>query len=355
MRDVFSWSVPLGRLFGINVRVHILFPVVAIGLWVRAVSPPRGTTVIPGTGWDAVSILALLFVSVLLHEFGHCFGAWLVGGEAQEVLLWPLGGLASLDVPQRPKAQFIATAAGPAVNLLLCLASAGAFLWLTGLQARLPFNPLWIPTRTGDGRLVELFTWDGQPWQGPVGWAIALLARGFWVNWILFLINVVLVGFPLDGGKMMQCLLWPWFGYRQATYFAIWAGFFVVVLLGIFGFASNENLPLFLAIFVGVSCRQQWIILETGGEESFFGYDFSQGYTSLESGMPTRRRGVSPWRRWLQRRAARRLHRDQERRESEERRMDELLEKVQREGLSALSDEERRFLKRVSDRYRNRQ
>src|SRR5262249_25640749 len=102
--------------------------------------------------------------------------------------------------------------------------------------------------------------------------------------------------------------------------------------------------------------KQQLIHLETGGEDAPFGYDFSQGYTSLEgeaaAAPPARRRRPNVFQRWLQRRAARKAQRDVERREAEDRRMDELLEKVQREGLQSLSDEERRFLTRVSARYR---
>jgi hypothetical protein len=88
-----------------------------------------------------------------------------------------------------------------------------------------------------------------------------------------------------------------------------------------------------------------------------FGYDFSQGYTSLERDEPPppRKRRPNFWQRWLQRRAARKLQAEAERREAEERRMDELLEKIQREGKQALTDEENRFLKRVADKYRNRQ
>ena len=63
-----------------------------------------------------------VFASVLLHEFGHCFGARAVDGDATEVLLWPLGGLANTEVPHTPRANFITTAAGPAVNVVLCLA-----------------------------------------------------------------------------------------------------------------------------------------------------------------------------------------------------------------------------------------
>ena len=115
-------------------------------------------------------------------------------------------------------------------------------------------------------------------------------------------------------------------------------------------------LALCLAAFIYFSCRNQWIILETGGEEGLFGYDFSQGYTSLERDQPAPAAPPKPgWlERWRQKRAARKLQREMERREAEERRMDELLEKISSQGMTALTDEERRFMKRVSDRYRNR-
>src|ERR1043165_6411558 len=90
MRDPFSWSFPVARLFGITVRVHILFPLVVIGLVLREAARSAGY---PGTWIDASMLMALLFLVVLLHEFGHCFVARSVGGEATEVLLWPLGGL----------------------------------------------------------------------------------------------------------------------------------------------------------------------------------------------------------------------------------------------------------------------
>src|SRR5690242_6586215 len=96
MRDPFSWSFPIGRLFGITVRIHFLFPLVAIGLILRVAAQKD---VIPGTWIDAAMVMGLLFFTVLLHEFGHCFAACRVGGDANEVLLWPLGGLAACDVP----------------------------------------------------------------------------------------------------------------------------------------------------------------------------------------------------------------------------------------------------------------
>jgi hypothetical protein len=184
---------------------------------------------------------------------------------------------------------------------------------------------------------------------------IVQLARFFWVNWILFLLNVLLIGFPMDGGRLFQCILWPRLGFREATRLAIGAGFVTMLIVGVYAIVKEETLFLLLALFIYVTCRQQFILLETGGEESLFGYDFSQGYTSLERDQPPPRRRPGFIKRWLQKRAALKLQREQETRESEERRMDLLLEKVQREGLQALSDEERRFLTRVSARYRNRQ
>src|SRR5205085_1683944 len=106
-------------------------------------------------------------------------------------------------------------------------------------------------------------------------------------------------------------------------------------------------------LFIYAACKQEWIVLETGGEESLFGYDFSQGYTSLEQDEPPRprKRRLNFVQRWLQRRAQRKMQRDMEQAVAEERRMDELLAKIQRGGVDSLTEEEKRFLKRVSDRY----
>jgi Zn-dependent protease len=354
MRDPFSWSFPLGRIFGITVRVHLLFPLVVAGLILRVAfkkDPPN-----PDGYWiEACWVMGILFFSVLLHEFGHCFGARLVDGDANEVLLWPLGGLASLDVPHTPRANFIATAAGPLVNLLICLGS-GSALFALSFSVTPLLSPAW------DASAPELFNWAESAKYGTkyvstdrqLSLGLVTLSRFFWVNWILLLLNC-LPAFPLDMGRMLQCALWPRLGFRQATLAAVVSGFVVAIGIGVYAIAADSILFGFLCLFIYFTCRQQWIILETGAEESLFGYDFSQGYTSLERDQPPRRRRRPNFvQRWLQRRAARKHQHELEQREVEERRMDELLEKVQRVGLSALTDEERRFLTRVSAKYRNR-
>jgi Zn-dependent protease len=352
MRDPFTWSVPFGRLFGITIRIHLLFPFVAVALILRTAYHKEP---LPEGAWiDATMVMALLFLSVLAHEFGHCFGARWVNGDASEVLLWPLGGLASVDIPHTPRAHFITAAAGPAVNLLLAL------LAMLALQIvhEYPLRPSWYPFAY-DGRefsgLVKLHSWHGQETLVSPYSAASLLAWLFWVNYALFLLNIILVGYPLDAGRIFQSALWPYVGYRVATLYAVFAGFVTMFVVGLYGIVSNELLALCLAAFIYVACKHQWILLETGGEDSAFG-DFSQGYTSLERdelrpAAPPRPR-LSWWQRWQQRRLARRLQREQETREADERRFDQLLEKISSHGKAALTEEELRFMKHHSERYK---
>jgi Zn-dependent protease len=356
MRDPFTWSLPLGRLFGITVRVHIVFFIFIVVMWLKKLGPDSR----PGEASAMLVLMLLLFLSVLLHEFGHCFAARHVDGEANEVLLWPLGGLARCEVPHSPWAHFITAAGGPLVNLLLCVLSGAVLVLFFSFQPS--FNPL--PDQAWSTVLYNFA--DGKTYAsewGPRNYELMatgphLVAQFFWVNWFGFLLNVLLCGFPLDGGRMLQAILWPRFGYRSAMRAAIFVGFVVMFITAAYALIQNELMVLCLGIAIYLACKQEWINLEMGGDESLFGYDFSQGYTSLERDQPPVQRKKRPnfFQRWLQRRAAKKLQRQQEQQEADERRMDELLDKIAREGIQALTDEENRFLKRVAeDRNRHRQ
>ena len=144
MRDLLAWSLPLGRLFGITIKVHILFPFIAVGLILQAASKEAP----PGTWIDAAMLMGLLFLTVLLHEFGHCAGARYAEGDAQEILLWPLGGLAYVDVPHTPRANLITVLGGPAVNVLICVAAGLALVFVSGLRPPWSLVDMWYPYRT---------------------------------------------------------------------------------------------------------------------------------------------------------------------------------------------------------------
>src|SRR3954465_11284211 len=122
MRDLLSWNLSLGRWWGVQVRLHalfLLFIVVALHL-------SSGQNLI----WFGTASIGLLFVSVLLHEFGHCFAAWKVGGTADQVILWPLGGLAHPPATREPQDELVTSLAGPLVNLSVCGICVPALLWL---------------------------------------------------------------------------------------------------------------------------------------------------------------------------------------------------------------------------------
>src|SRR5204862_7167525 len=112
MRDPFAWALPLERIFGISVKMHVLFLVLVLAMWLKKICSP---TAVEGEATAMMVLMGLIFISVLLHEFGHCFAARSVDGEASEVLLWPLGGLAKCDLPHAPWAHFVTAAGGPIV------------------------------------------------------------------------------------------------------------------------------------------------------------------------------------------------------------------------------------------------
>src|SRR5688500_9448362 len=112
---LFYGSFHLFTVAGIRVRMHASLALV-IGLVLLFGIGGFGDTVAL-----RVQGVTMLFAVILLHEFGHCFAARSVGGNADEILMTPLGGLAMAMAPRRPWAQFITVAGGPAVNVGICL------------------------------------------------------------------------------------------------------------------------------------------------------------------------------------------------------------------------------------------
>jgi Zn-dependent protease len=365
MNDMRSWSLPLGRISNISIRAHLILVIFSLGTILRAAKPDVG----PPYAWEAFLIQIVLWVSILLHELGHCYAARHVGGDADEILLWPLGGLAMTQVPNQPRAHFITTLGGPLVNLILCL---GAWLGLTCFGLLPPFYIPWVPEWFGWKEWSSwsevsggpLYSWMEGKWVTDLMWLKVLLSRLFFVNWVLFWFNVLLVGFPLDGGRLLQAYLWERMGYHRATRIACYCGYVVAGLLGLGVFLVmnkdtylNGFLLAGLALFIFMSCRQQMLLLEMEGwgEESQYG-DFSQGYTSYERGQPqTKPKRLSFWQRWKQERAEKRRQREEAERIAEEARVDELLAKMHAGGgLQALTTEEQRFLKKVSAKFREK-
>lgn len=229
--DFLGGSLKIGRLFGITIRLHMLFVI-----WVGY------NVLIAGDDWtDTLRFYLLLFGVVLCHEFGHCFGARIVGGHADNILLWPLGGLAYAEAPPRPWPQFVTLAAGPLVNFIFALLSGAVFLLLVYYE-----------------------NWFGTP-------APAYLETA-WDRWLstFFILNVVLFCFnllpifPLDGGQLLRTILWPFMGVHRATILATQVGIVGSCVLGGLGVMWSQWMLVAIAIFGGLTSLQHYRAARAG-------------------------------------------------------------------------------------------
>jgi Zn-dependent protease len=105
-------AIRLFRFKGINVFLHWSWFLVAA----YEIQSRNGRY--SSITWNILEYLAL-FLIVTLHEFGHSLACRQVGGQANQIVLWPLGGVAYVDPPPRPGATLWSIAAGPLVNVAL--------------------------------------------------------------------------------------------------------------------------------------------------------------------------------------------------------------------------------------------
>jgi hypothetical protein len=202
------------------------------------------------------------------------------------------------------------------------------------------------------------------PADGVLNWLV-VLTWAFWINWLLAVVNL-LPAYPLDGGRVLRALLWASSKHNLRESAALTARIakFTAVALWIAALFVNGSadysfaaLPLVLTgVFLFFGARQESDRLhEQESEDALFGYDFSQGYTSLEKTLaPPRKQRPGPIKKWLADKRAARLLQQQRIEAEEERRVDEVLVRLHEQGPHALTEDDRALLARVSARYRNR-
>lgn len=324
----FTWSINLGRMFGIDVRLHVFFLLYVVVALLRAAMPAEGGIAV---NLEIMAMaMIILFGIVLLHEFGHCIACRYSGGDANEILMWPLGGLAFTRPPHNWVAHMITVVGGPLVNVVICIVAGVTLGLLTGtwLGVALP-NPLSIspPIEVAHSRiLIALYLVN----------ALSL---------ILLLFNLLPV-FPLDGGRIVQSAMWPRLGYVRSMRIAIRVGFVGAVVLGVFGAVTTRYLLVGIAIFGGITCwlthKQLAFTEETMGHENddyalslAYGEDEEQAETAAK---PTRE----------DKRAEKIARAEQE--EAEE--VDRILKKIGESGMDSLTRKEKQLLNRVTERKR---
>ncbi len=158
-----------------------------------------------------------VFGIVLIHEFGHALACRQVGGIANQIVLWPLGGIAFVNPPRRPGAYLWSIAAGPLVNVLL--------LPLLGVMSML------IRASAPGSDMAVFFHHLNV------------------INMVLLIFNLLPV-FPLDGGQIVRCLLWFSFGEIRSLQISSVIGLVGGAILGIVGLMAGSVWWAILAFFL---------------------------------------------------------------------------------------------------------
>jgi Zn-dependent protease/CBS domain-containing protein len=183
-------GIVVARPMGIPVYVSPYWFIIA-GVFIVIYANQLGATLHGAVRYVvAATFVILLYLSVLVHELSHSMVARGYGLPVRRILLYPLGGISEIEQePQTPGREFVVSAAGPALSLVL----------------------------GGIGfALMRMFGYESIPWN---------LARSLMVaNMIVGVFNL-LPGLPLDGGRMMRAVVWK-FTKRPATatFAAAWAG-----------------------------------------------------------------------------------------------------------------------------------
>ncbi len=203
----------LFRALGITVYVHWLWFL----LLVYELQGRRGYT---DLRWSIIEFLCV-FGIVTLHEFGHALACRSVGGRVHFIVLWLLGGVAYVSPPQRPGAVLWSIAAGPLVNVLL------------------------VPVLYAVNFTV----------MNNLGSTLSADAQQFFLH--LQVINLVLLCFnllpiyPLDGGQIVQALLWFVIGRRRSLSAVAVIGMLAAAAVAVLALLYWHLFLLIMALFIG--------------------------------------------------------------------------------------------------------
>src|SRR5258708_6531669 len=211
-----SWSIPVGRLFGIEIRIHLTFLFLLF-----FVLSTEGATQDAGAALRVLALVGIVFGSVVLHELGHALVARGSGIPAKGIILLPIGGITILDeahaIPDSINAwkrDIRIAVAGPLVNLVIAGLSAIVLLAVMpgfSLTAR------------------------------PLLHSSALLRSIVWSNLYLGLFNL-LPAYPMDGGRVLRAVFSRRTDMVQATQRAVRIGHVFSIMFMMVGVVSKQKI-----------------------------------------------------------------------------------------------------------------
>jgi Zn-dependent protease/CBS domain-containing protein len=210
-----SWSIPVGRLFGIEIRIHLTFLFLLVFLFSTEAATQDATAALRVLG-----LVGILFGSVVLHELGHALVARGSGIPAKGIILLPIGGITIVDEAQAIpdpinawKRDIRVAVAGPLVNLFI--AGLSALVLLAAIPG---------------------FSLAAKPLFHPSG----LLRSIVWANLYLGLFNL-LPAYPMDGGRVLRAFFSRRVDMIQATQRAVRIGNVFSILMIMVGMLLSSR------------------------------------------------------------------------------------------------------------------
>jgi hypothetical protein len=333
--SLLSFSFPMGRLLGVPLRLSFLMPVVVVALMWRVQDILFG-----------MSAGAIVLLSLLIHQFAVLLAAKRVQHYPGVVVIWPMGGISSSSAPIELRDALPVTMAGVLANSLIAL-GLGYELHRSGELLNL-LNPFVALDLRGNGDLTG-----------------GCLRVAFVANYLLAAFNLLLPVRPLAAGRLLTSFLNLRFVDRESNDLMLRIGL-VLSLFGVFaGFVFDISSLVALSAFllvIHLHDATRWYQPPGQDEdESFLGYDFSEGYTSLNKERNEDDEDLEPseetsgiLERWRSRRDEEKARREEEERLFEEQQVDSILEKLHVHGREALTSREIMLLNRVSARLRQK-
>ncbi len=318
-----TWSLPMYCAWGIQVRIHVLFIIFVLAqlvfsFFTDGAFGPRFMIITMGG----------LFGIVLLHEYGHCIACRMVGGDADEIMLWPLGGLASCMPPDTWRAHLVTVVGGPLVNVILVPVLGVPLLLLTGSWDSVFFNPF-----NTTFAIASLSATSGAAY-----WGMFTLWSLYFVNWILLAFNVLVPMFPMDGGRIFQAILWARIGHSRSMRISLKVGIVFAIVLVVIGMLGRPLL-MGIGIFGGIVCwiehRRLTAPDELGGPSIDLSAAFEHPERELAEAGPSKRE-----------------LKQQEREQKHQEEIDRVLEKIAKQGMDSLSRAEKKLLQQETERKR---
>jgi len=277
-------SFKICSLFGIEIHVHILLPLFVLAtifVWIPIMANDRDNL-----GGYLLLILMFnlsLWECVLIHELGHCLAGYLIGGRTEKVLLWPLGGLAFTESPstmnnaegdrKKRKNHILIALGGPLTHIPHMILY--AVILMSYCSTATPYSPTSCPYNSLGGT---------NPFKAWIFWQQTLVVNCdgngglcFWYNWLmlsfhinfwLFIINLFVPAFPLDGSRVFTNCLLHKYDIKKTAKIYCWSTGIVAVICIVIGATlfRSQTMLFFVGIWAAFQVYQMTMLVIAGEE-----------------------------------------------------------------------------------------